>query len=293
MALGDESGYVDFDNTGRFAFFQPAALNNSSALGSNAISQMDHAMVLGNVGSGTYDSGAYTGQTYVGIGTTKPDSLFSVSPVYYDTGTASQSGTTITGSGTTWTDSMIGMKLIIANGTSATITAFGSTTSLTASVSQTVSSQAYRIHTGGLQVAESTGWTTQYGNLTVQAIPNTYDNLLSVVTSSGLEASYFTYTGELKVNTSVATRDSNTTSTNTNTFYIGSGDAGGATSDSGDVVISAGTATGNRGSVYIGSSAAGAQTTYIDANKTGYALTVNNASTATSAVHPAAVQMAY
>lgn len=74
---------------------------------------------------------------------------FTSSPIYYSTGTASQSTTTITGSGTTWTAAMVGMEFVFATGESATITAFTSTTSLTASVSQTVASSAYNIRTTG------------------------------------------------------------------------------------------------------------------------------------------------
>lgn len=74
---------------------------------------------------------------------------FTNSPVYYNTGTASQSGTTITGVGTTWTSAMVGMQFVFVTGETATITAFTSTTSLTASVTQTVASAAYRILTDG------------------------------------------------------------------------------------------------------------------------------------------------
>lgn len=74
---------------------------------------------------------------------------FTNDPIYYSTGTASQSGTTITGSGTTWTSAMVGMEFIFHTGETATITAFTSTTSLTASVSQTVSSTTYKILTTG------------------------------------------------------------------------------------------------------------------------------------------------
>ncbi len=73
---------------------------------------------------------------------------FTSSPLYYSTGTASQSGTTITGSGTTWTSAMTGMQIKFVTGETATIT-FVSTTSLTASVSQTVASGAYQILTNG------------------------------------------------------------------------------------------------------------------------------------------------
>jgi len=77
---------------------------------------------------------------------------FTTSPHYYSTGTASQSTTTITGSGTTWTSAMVGMEFVFATGESATITAFGSTTSLTASVSQTVASTTYNINTSGYKL---------------------------------------------------------------------------------------------------------------------------------------------
>lgn len=70
---------------------------------------------------------------------------FTNSPLYYSTGTASQAATTITGVGTTWTSAMVGMEFVFATGQSATITAVASTTSMTASVSQTVASAAYRI----------------------------------------------------------------------------------------------------------------------------------------------------
>lgn len=69
---------------------------------------------------------------------------------YYSTGTASQSGTTITGVGTTWTAAMVGMEIEFVTGETATITAFTSTTSLTAAnISQTVASGTYRIISRG------------------------------------------------------------------------------------------------------------------------------------------------
>jgi len=74
---------------------------------------------------------------------------FTSTPHYYSTGTASQSATTVTGVNTTWTAAMVGMEFVFASGESATITAFGSTTSLTVSVSQTVGSTTYHIDTTG------------------------------------------------------------------------------------------------------------------------------------------------
>jgi hypothetical protein len=89
----------------------------------------------------------------VGIGINKPVYPFHVAPVQYSSGTASQSGTTITGSGTVWTDAMPLSYLVFADGTRRTITAFIDQTHLTVAESGTVSSQAYKIHYPGLSVA--------------------------------------------------------------------------------------------------------------------------------------------
>src|ERR1700747_537301 len=64
----------------------------------------------------------------------------------YNVGTASQSGTTVTGTGTTFTSSMVGGTIVYANGITANITAFNSATSLTTSQSLTVSNQNYTIY---------------------------------------------------------------------------------------------------------------------------------------------------
>src|SRR5438876_337019 len=68
----------------------------------------------------------------------------------YNTGTASQSGTTVTGTGTTFTSSMVGGTIVYANGITAHITAFVSATSLTTSESLTVANQAYTIYYNGV-----------------------------------------------------------------------------------------------------------------------------------------------
>ncbi len=92
----------------------------------------------------------------VGIGTNTPTNSLSVQPTQYSTGTASQSGTTITGIGTTFTSDMVGLQFIFSNGVNAgLITAFNSTTSLTVSISQTVTDRAYKITYHGLQVDSS------------------------------------------------------------------------------------------------------------------------------------------
>lgn len=93
------------------------------------------------------------------LGSAVPANTLSVTPVQYNTGTASQSGTTVTGSGTTFTSAMIGSLFTYANGVSSgLITAVGGTTSLTVTTSQTVSSQAFAISFVGLQVNATAGF---------------------------------------------------------------------------------------------------------------------------------------
>ena len=99
------------------------------------------------------DSSGNTTQTYPIIepqdvqfkGDDSTYAYFTRGRLYYSTGTASQSTTTVTGSGTTWTSAMVGMQIQFVTGETATITAFGSTTSLTVSPSQTVASGTYKI----------------------------------------------------------------------------------------------------------------------------------------------------
>jgi hypothetical protein len=100
----------------------------------------------------------------VGIGTSSPSNLFSVSPTYYSTGTAYQddgsggTGTIIHGVGTTWTSSMVGMTFLFNSGQKETITGFTSTTQLTGNVSQLVSANpgiAYEIHQPSFYVNSS------------------------------------------------------------------------------------------------------------------------------------------
>lgn len=99
------------------------------------------------------DSSGNTRQTYPIInpeesqfqGTSSEYAFFTKGQNYYSTGTISQSATTATGSGTTFTSAMVGMRIQYASGETATITAFGSTTSLTVSPSQTVASTTFRI----------------------------------------------------------------------------------------------------------------------------------------------------
>ncbi len=137
-ALGYSAGSIDTDG-----FISGTALVNATALGYNAQVQQSASLILGGTG---------TDAVKIGIGTTAPENTLSVSGVQYNTGTASQSTNTVTGVGTTWTASMVGSQIIFANGAKATITGFTDATHLTVTPSQTVTSQAYRIHYNGLQV---------------------------------------------------------------------------------------------------------------------------------------------
>jgi hypothetical protein len=82
--------------------------------------------------------------------------LNSTAVVPYYAGTAAQSGTTITGTSTTFTTAMVGGTIVYDTGKTATIVAFVSTTSLTASVSQTQTlSVPYVIYYGGIHIDKS------------------------------------------------------------------------------------------------------------------------------------------
>jgi len=142
----------------------------------------------------------------VGIGTKVPPNVLSVSPVEYNTGTASQSGTTVTGSGTTWTAAMIGSEFIYNDATSSgAITARASNTSITVTTSQTVSSQTYGIHYQGLQVKSdgNVGIGTTSPDNPLHIIG---DNIfgpsgIKVIHSNGTSGTYVGYGGISSINT--------------------------------------------------------------------------------------------
>lgn len=85
------------------------------------------------------------------VGSNNPLNRFSYQQLYYNTGTASQSGTTVTGIGTTFNSNMVGMQFIFGNGSTSVITAYNSPTSLTVADSATNSSQIYNIEMPILQ----------------------------------------------------------------------------------------------------------------------------------------------
>jgi hypothetical protein len=71
----------------------------------------------------------------------------------YSTGTASQSGTTISGSGTTFSLAHVGGVIKFASGQCASIMAFVNASTLTTHISQTVGSGSFVIYYGGFQTS--------------------------------------------------------------------------------------------------------------------------------------------
>ena len=117
------------------------------------------------------------------FGALAPNNFVSFAPVRYTTGTASQSGTTVTGVGTVWTSAMIGNLFEFDDGTnSGIITARASNTSITVSVSQTVASQTYSINYLGLEIS-STG-KVGINTADPQAVLEVTNNLLGASTSN-------------------------------------------------------------------------------------------------------------
>lgn len=90
-----------------------------------------------------YIFGGFDGTNYL------LDSQFA--SIGYKTGTITQSNYTVTGSGTNWVTSMIGSTLTYPDGATATVTAVGSSTSLTVSTARTISSAStYTIQDGSI-----------------------------------------------------------------------------------------------------------------------------------------------
>jgi hypothetical protein len=145
-------GYRAFNLDSNGFFASSNGLQNATAIGAYTQVQQSNSIVLGSPDLGTK----------VGVGITIPNNTFSVSPLDYQTGTATRtnSSATLTGTGTTWTNAMVGDILIFADGTTRTITGFTSTTSLTMSSAWGGTTDAspvrYRLHKIGLQVS-STG----------------------------------------------------------------------------------------------------------------------------------------
>lgn len=71
---------------------------------------------------------------------------YGTAPIYYSTGTAAQSGVTVTGTGTTFTAAMVGMTIVYSTGETAVISAYVSATEVTVGTTQTVADTTYVIN---------------------------------------------------------------------------------------------------------------------------------------------------
>jgi hypothetical protein len=187
-AIGYDAGDADS------AFATLGSISNSTAIGYDAQVQASNSIVLGGEGSNAVN---------VGIGTTSPTNLLSVSPVAYSTGTAGTGGVfsvTVTGVGTSWTSSMVGDEFIFADGTKRNVTAVANSTSLTISSATTEpNTSSYRIQQPALEVTNSgnvgIGTVTPTANLQVTTQTNTTtafevqnatgSNVLDVDTANG------------------------------------------------------------------------------------------------------------
>lgn len=120
----------------------------------------------------TNDSGTITGIWYATRELFQISNYLTASPLYYTVGTASQTGTTITGGGgAVWDPSMVGGIIIFHTGNEhAYITGYTDPTTLTTDVSQNISSTGYTIFYNGVQF-NSSGLLTS-NTLSLQAATN-------------------------------------------------------------------------------------------------------------------------
>jgi len=166
----------------------------------------------------------------VGIDTIAPPNNFSVMPVNTSLsfpGTVSQTSNTVTGVGTNFTSSMLNMRLTYTTGVDGgLITAVNSTTSLTVSTSQSISSTNYLISYPGFQVSNTgqsilsgKAFTTETVN-TATALSPYLDSLLDTSNSA------LTYTLSSGIANQVKTVRLNTLRSNTATVSCVSGGGG-------------------------------------------------------------------
>jgi hypothetical protein len=166
----------------------------------------------------------------VGVDTIAPPNNFSVMPVNTSLtfpGTVSQSSNTVTGVGTNFTSPMLGMRLTYTTGVDGgLITAVNSTTGLTVSTSQNISSTNYLISYPGFQVSNTgqsilsgKAFTTETVN-TATALSPYLDSLLDTSNSA------LTYTLSSGIANQVKTVRLNTLRSNTATVSCVSGGGG-------------------------------------------------------------------
>jgi parallel beta-helix repeat protein len=146
--FGYSAGYSDLNTR----FNSGSNLQKATAIGAYAQVQADNSIVLGSVDNATK----------VGIGITVPGNTLSVSPLDYQTGTATRTNAsaTLVGTGTTWTSAMVGDIIVFADGTTNTVSAFTDATHITMGTTFTGTTDAapvyYRFHRPGFNVT-STG----------------------------------------------------------------------------------------------------------------------------------------
>ena len=117
----------------------------------------------------------------------------------YNTGTASQSTTTITGSGTTFTLAMVGGIVVWADNTRSFITGYTSGLSLSALPSQTIGSQSFVIYYGSIQA------TSGYIGMKGANISGIGTNGVAEIDSQGNVVAVGLDTGKIIIGTSLTT----------------------------------------------------------------------------------------
>jgi len=131
-----DNGYININGRARYGYN-----NNNIVIDDNGTAKN---FTLNQNNKNTMFSQASSNS--VSFGAEGAVSKFSIAPIKYNAGTASQSGNTVTGTSTAWHSGMVGHYFLFAGGASGTITAVASATSLTLNTSQTLGAQNYSIH---------------------------------------------------------------------------------------------------------------------------------------------------
>lgn len=136
------------------------------------------------------------GNGNVGIGgIDEPVNPVHMSNVEYSTGTASQSGTTVTGILTDFTNIQIGSVIVFNNNKSGIVVSVGGSSTLTVNTSQTVDAQNYKIYYPGMSLSS-------LGNIMIGTTAN-YPAKCHINGALGLKVSTITTTTTLNENYSV------------------------------------------------------------------------------------------
>jgi len=202
------------DNSKRLAFNTSSSTSRTTlTLASNQTTSQ--SLNIPDVGMGDSVMTLNTTQTVAGVkNLTNVAGLMNRTSIY-NTGTASQTSTEVTGVGTSFTSSMVGGCIIYSNGSFAFITAVNSSTSLTVAQSQTLSAQSYTLYYNGTQidglgnigtrrVVINSGSTTAKA-LTVRAVSSQVANLTEWQDSNGIAKAIISSTGDFDTNTATVT----------------------------------------------------------------------------------------